>query len=277
MEHRSPGARRIRLSSVSSRSAVSARGVAEARGFTVGRRRARRGWTRHRPEPRAERARVTLPDGARATLHIARFELSEWSARVIAFDRPQPLVRRCRSKGARDAIVGGFFLRPAGTRSASCGSGGRGCNRSHSTNVGTASGHAGRRRAPRGVGCAAGPPGADQFDSDITRGRHPRAALALDGSRMLAVACDGRTARDAETRSCSSCADPIAAPAAPVVMASDREQFSLAAVEDDRERERRGRLARATGLERFSWSSVTAAIAETIAEVVVAPAPPLSA
>lgn len=39
--------------------------------------------------------------------------------------------------------------------------------------------------------------GASQFDSDITRGRYPRAALGLDGSRMLAVVCDGRTERDA--------------------------------------------------------------------------------
>ncbi len=38
--------------------------------------------------------------------------------------------------------------------------------------------------------------GAHQFDSDITRGRYPRAALGLDGSHMLAVACDGRTSRD---------------------------------------------------------------------------------
>jgi hypothetical protein len=39
--------------------------------------------------------------------------------------------------------------------------------------------------------------GAHQFDSDITVGRYPRAALALAGERMLAVACDGRTRRDA--------------------------------------------------------------------------------
>jgi exopolysaccharide biosynthesis protein len=38
---------------------------------------------------------------------------------------------------------------------------------------------------------------AHQFDSDITRGRYPRAALALAGDRLLAVTCDGRTSRDA--------------------------------------------------------------------------------
>jgi hypothetical protein len=39
--------------------------------------------------------------------------------------------------------------------------------------------------------------GAHQFDSDITRGRYPRAALALAGDWLLAIACDGRTPHDA--------------------------------------------------------------------------------
>lgn len=37
--------------------------------------------------------------------------------------------------------------------------------------------------------------GSGQFDSDITVGRYPRAALALTRDQLLAVACDGR-ARD---------------------------------------------------------------------------------
>ena len=39
--------------------------------------------------------------------------------------------------------------------------------------------------------------GARQFDSDITAGRYPRAALAIAGERILAAACDGRSKRDA--------------------------------------------------------------------------------
>ena len=39
--------------------------------------------------------------------------------------------------------------------------------------------------------------GAHQFDSDITAERHPRAALALAGDRLLAVVCDGRSRADA--------------------------------------------------------------------------------
>ena len=39
--------------------------------------------------------------------------------------------------------------------------------------------------------------GSRQFDSDITDGRYPRAALALAGDRILAVTCDGRSNREA--------------------------------------------------------------------------------
>jgi hypothetical protein len=39
--------------------------------------------------------------------------------------------------------------------------------------------------------------GAAQFDSDITDGRHPRAALGLADDRLYAVACDGRSRHDA--------------------------------------------------------------------------------
>jgi len=42
--------------------------------------------------------------------------------------------------------------------------------------------------------------GAHQFDSDITDGRHPRAALGLAGDRLLAVAADGRSRDDAGLR-----------------------------------------------------------------------------
>jgi len=37
----------------------------------------------------------------------------------------------------------------------------------------------------------------EQFDSDITAGRHPRAALGVADGVLLAVACDGRAADDA--------------------------------------------------------------------------------
>jgi exopolysaccharide biosynthesis protein len=39
--------------------------------------------------------------------------------------------------------------------------------------------------------------GQAQFDSDITDGRYPRAALGLAPGRLIAVACDGRSQREA--------------------------------------------------------------------------------
>jgi exopolysaccharide biosynthesis protein len=39
--------------------------------------------------------------------------------------------------------------------------------------------------------------GAHQFDSDITVGRYPRAALALTDDEVLAVACEGRAPTEA--------------------------------------------------------------------------------
>jgi exopolysaccharide biosynthesis protein len=37
--------------------------------------------------------------------------------------------------------------------------------------------------------------GAGQFDSDITDGRYPRAALGVSSESLIAVACDGRRSR----------------------------------------------------------------------------------
>ena len=39
--------------------------------------------------------------------------------------------------------------------------------------------------------------GMAQFDSDITDGRYPRAALGLADGKLFAVACDGRSRHDA--------------------------------------------------------------------------------
>jgi exopolysaccharide biosynthesis protein len=50
--------------------------------------------------------------------------------------------------------------------------------------------------------------GARQFDSDITRGRYPRAALAVAGGDLLAVVCDGR-ARDEAGLTLAELADAL--------------------------------------------------------------------
>jgi hypothetical protein len=180
---------------------------------------------------RIEQLGVGLPDGARTTLHVASFDRSAFRARVVAFDQPAPLVRWCAGERAPHALVGGFFVRPDclplgelridGKRRPSVPvdapwGGVRACLHALDGEVRIA-----RRdeldAEPRGDLLQAGPllvsggrravsEGEDregfsaashQFDSDITAGRYPRSALAVTAERLLAVACDGRTRRDA--------------------------------------------------------------------------------
>jgi hypothetical protein len=174
---------------------------------------------------------VRLGDGARTTLHVASYERRAFQARVEVLERPTPLVRWCRQEGVRDAVVGGFFSRPRyvplgqvqvnGQSRASLAFDSpwgdvRACVQITDGGVRIA-----RRDqlGPASVGdlLQAGPllvldrqvavvagqdaegfsAGAHQFDSDITCGRYPRAALALTEERLLLIACDGRTKRDA--------------------------------------------------------------------------------
>jgi hypothetical protein len=180
-----------------------------------------------RPAPRhLRRERLRLADGARTTLHVAEHPRGT-RVRVHRLVRAELLAAWCRRTGAGEALVGGFFLRAAGglVPLGELRTGGiaraavpfdapwgavRGC-------VHVAGGavrlvrrdalpdappgdllQAGPLLVAGGAVCTAGDPegfaaGSHQFDSDITDGRHPRAALGVhrDG-RLLAVACDGR-------------------------------------------------------------------------------------
>jgi Phosphodiester glycosidase len=175
--------------------------------------------------------RVRLSDGARTTLHVAGYDRRAFEARVVVLARPAPLVRWCGEEGVEDAVVGGFFSRPqyaplgqvqiddrAQPSTAFDPPWGdvRACVQLTGGEVRIA-----RRdqlgAAPAGDLLQAGPllvaggeitvvpgedpegfsAGAHQFDSDITQGRYPRAALAVAGESLLLVACDGRTRRDA--------------------------------------------------------------------------------
>ena len=178
-----------------------------------------------RPRPRhLRRERILLGDGARTTLHVAAYDLARTRVRAVRLPHPQPLAAWCRANGIEEAIVGGFFLRPDGTPLGELRTSGiarpsvpflepwdrvRACVHVVGTHPRIA-----RRdelpAAPAGDLLQAGPllvrdgapvrgdeegfsAGAAQFDSDITDGRYPRAALALTGDgRLLAAACDGR-------------------------------------------------------------------------------------
>jgi phosphodiester glycosidase len=178
------------------------------------------------PQPgHLRRHRVELPDGAATTVHVARHDPRRIAARVVRFGRATALERWCRANGVAEAIVGGFFVRPVGlplgelrlrgiaqptlpfaapwdaVRACVHADGGRVAIARRDELPAEPRGdllQAGPLLVRRGAPCADGDPegfsaGAAQFDSDITAGRYPRAALALarDGS-LLALACDGR-------------------------------------------------------------------------------------
>jgi hypothetical protein len=177
------------------------------------------------PRPRhLRRERLRLSDGRRTTLYVARYDARRTDVRVMRLPRPQPLEAWCRERGYPEALVGGFYARPAGTplgelRTA-------GVTREHvpfaapfgdiRACVHIAGGRVAIARrdelpaAPPGDLLQAGPllvrggapvhgddegfsAGSHQFDSDITEGRYPRAALGLTArGELLAVTCDGR-------------------------------------------------------------------------------------
>jgi hypothetical protein len=180
---------------------------------------------------RAMRIRVQLPDGARTTVHVASYDLGAYVPRVVAFEEPLQLVRWCRQQGVRHGVVGGFFARPAYVHLGELWIGGR-CQATEPIDAPWGELRAcvqidpgslridardALEREPTGDLLQAGPllvrdgrrvavhgedpegfsAGAHQFDSDITLGRYPRAALGIADNTALAVACDGRTRRDA--------------------------------------------------------------------------------
>jgi Phosphodiester glycosidase len=178
----------------------------------------------------ARRARLTLADGARTTIHVAAYAAARTEIRVAVLRGQARLEPWCAARGVEEALVGGFFVRPDGLPLGEVRT--RGVARRHvpfaapwdttraclHVQAGTAA-IAARDElppAPRGdllqagpllvsggAPCVAGDPegfsaGANQFDSDITAGRYPRAALAVGRrGRLLAVAADGRADDDA--------------------------------------------------------------------------------
>ena len=177
---------------------------------------------------RVSELRVRLPDGLTTTVHVAAYPRSAVRVRVAVLDRPQPLARWCRHRGFSDAVVGGFFTRPHGRplgelRIAGATAASRPFTAPwngvravvHVDGDITIARRDALPAAPDGDLLQAGPllvqdgrgvvgddpegfsAGATQFDSDITEGRYPRAALALTARQVLAVVCDGRAPADA--------------------------------------------------------------------------------
>ena len=170
--------------------------------------------------------RHTLPDGEVTTVYAVRHPARSTRARVVHFEQPEHLDVWCAANGVGEAIVGGFFLRDPYRPLGELWIDGR-----PSAHEPVAPPHGPRRgsvvvdadgtvqllersaapETPAGDLLQAGPllvadgavvfdaddregfsAGAGQFDSDITDGRHPRAALGVSGEWLFAVACDGR-------------------------------------------------------------------------------------
>lgn len=174
------------------------------------------------------RMRVDLLDGASTTVYVATYPLARTELRVVRLAKPQPLEAWCATNGVSEAMVGGFYARPHGTPLGELRTSGvlrrhvpfddpwgsiRACVHVEGGEVRIA-----RRDellpAPAGDLLQAGPllvrdglavdgdaegfsAGQRQFDSDITAGRYPRAALGIAPGKLLAVVCDGRADHDA--------------------------------------------------------------------------------
>ena len=180
------------------------------------------------PPGLARRLRLTLADGAATTVHVSAHPAARTAVRVARLDRPEPLAGWCARHGVAEALVGGFYVRPSGAPLGELRMGGlvrhhvafddpwSSVRASVLIRGGTVAIDRRDRlpAAPRGDLLQAGPllvrggavvqgddegfsAGARQFDSDITEGRHPRAALGLARGRVLAVACDGRSEDEA--------------------------------------------------------------------------------
>jgi phosphodiester glycosidase len=181
------------------------------------------------PRPLFERRRLRLGDGAETTIHVARFDRGAFDLRVVVLDPPSTVRQWCRRAGAEHAIVGGFYMRPGGPALGDLWVAGRALptqpfdapwhDERACVHIGDGAERvvrlASRRElgpVPHGDLLHAGPllvaagrslvlggadregfsAGARQFDSDITAGRYPRAALGLSGHQLIAAVCDGR-------------------------------------------------------------------------------------
>ncbi len=181
--------------------------------------------------PRLGRERRSLPDGALTTVHVGRFDRDAFALSVVPVDPCSTLLEWCAAASADHAVVGGFYMRPGGPPLGDLWVDGkalpstpfdspwdrcRACVHAEAGRVALLAREE-IEGPPRGDLLQAGPmlvregviavhPGVDaegfsagsrQFDSDISAGRFPRAALGLAGRDLVAVVCDGRADHDA--------------------------------------------------------------------------------
>jgi hypothetical protein len=179
--------------------------------------------------PHARRLRVTSSDGVATTVHVARFPVTDVAVDIVSLSPPQPLAEWCDENGVREAITAGFFEKDQRVPLGELWIGGSRAEHQHFAtpwndvraclHVDAERLHIGPRpsfgQTPGGHLLQAGPllvseraavvdendpegfsSTAHEFDSDITDGRYPRAAIALTEDSILGVAVDGRSDED---------------------------------------------------------------------------------
>ncbi len=174
--------------------------------------------------------RLPLGDGRTTTAHVARWDLARTRVRIERLATQQRVVDWCIETGCADAVVGGFYTRPEGSPLGELRLGGQAVPHIaftapwhtlraslHVDGSTLRIDHREELAADAGDLLQAGPllvrdgeivyrDGIDsegfsaadgQFDSDITEGRHPRAAIGLTGGAVIALVADGRSDEDA--------------------------------------------------------------------------------
>ena len=171
--------------------------------------------------------RQALADGEVTTLYAVRYPRRSTRARVVYLPGAEHLDEWCRRNGVEEAVVAGFFFRDPYRPLGELWIDGRPADpvvpvqapyaeRRGSVVIDDGDVRLVERSAapaqPLGDLVQAGPllvaggeivfdadddregfsAGAAQFDSDITDGRYPRAALGVSSESLVAVACDGR-------------------------------------------------------------------------------------
>jgi hypothetical protein len=173
--------------------------------------------------------RDRLDDGEETTVYIVGHPLADVRPRVCLFRQPRRLDWHCAKNQIEEAVVGGFYLRDpfrplgdlwlAGERIDGTPFPPEFRPLRPALHIGDGDIRIAPRGelpdAPAGDLLQAGPllvrdgavvfdrdadvegfrAGCDQFDSDITLGRHPRAAIGIADSTLWVLACDGRRSR----------------------------------------------------------------------------------
>ena len=177
-----------------------------------------------------QRLRLALADDLHTTVHVARWSLARTRVKIARLPAQQRLIDWCAESGHPDALVGGFYTRPEGLplgelrlngsaaehvpfaapwgRTRAClHVNGRVRIDWRDALAEDASGdllqagpllvRRGRVAYRDGIDSEGFSAAAHQFDSDITARRHPRAALGISRSELIAVVADGRSHHDA--------------------------------------------------------------------------------